>query len=73
MVFNDIQQHIFPIPEQTHIGITTYDAKSPNAKYLSILDLSQSASTPSVLVVLLDDVSFGASIWEERDECTHST
>lgn len=58
---NHTQRHILPIPDQTHIGITTYDAKDPDTKYPPIRDLRPPAGAPNVLVVLLDDVGFGAS------------
>lgn len=58
---NHIQRQILPIPDQTHAGITTYDAKDPDTKYPPIRDLRPPEGSPNVLVVLLDDVGFGAS------------
>lgn len=58
---NHIQRHVLPIPDQTHFGITTYDAKDPDTKYPPIRDLRPPADAPNVLVILLDDVGFGAS------------
>lgn len=57
----DIQRQILPIPDQTHFGITTYDAKDPDTKYPPISDLRPPKGAPNVLVVLIDDAGFGAS------------
>uniref|UniRef100_B8HXE1 Sulfatase n=1 Tax=Cyanothece sp. (strain PCC 7425 / ATCC 29141) TaxID=395961 RepID=B8HXE1_CYAP4 len=56
-----VQRQILPIPDQTHFGITTYDAKDPDTEYAPIRDLRPPAGAPNVLIVLLDDVGFGAS------------
>jgi arylsulfatase A-like enzyme len=56
-----IQRQILPIPDQTHFGLTTYDAKDPDTHYPPIRDLRPPAGAPNVLIVLLDDVGFGAS------------
>lgn len=56
-----IQRQILPIPDQTHFGLTTYDAKNPDTHYPPIRDLRPPAGAPNVLIVLLDDVGFGAS------------
>ena len=50
-----------PIPAQPHVGLTTFDAKDPDAKFPPIKDLRPPAGAPNVLFVLLDDVGFGAS------------
>jgi arylsulfatase A-like enzyme len=50
-----------PIPEVPKFGLTTYDAKDPDTKYPPIEPLRPPAGAPNVLVVLLDDVGFGAS------------
>lgn len=50
-----------PIPDAKHVGLTTYDAKDPNTKYPSIKELRPPAGAPNVLIVLIDDVGFGAS------------
>jgi arylsulfatase A-like enzyme len=52
---------VLPIPDQHHVGITTYDAKDPDTSYPPIEPLRPPASAPNVLIVLLDDVGFGAS------------
>jgi arylsulfatase len=59
---NDIlQRAILPIPDVKPSGLTTYDAKDPETKYPPIRDLRPPKDAPNVLVILLDDVGFGAS------------
>ncbi len=43
------------------MGLTTYDAKDPDTKYPPIQELRPPKGAPNVLVVLIDDVGFGAS------------
>lgn len=50
-----------PIPEVPSWGLTTYDAKDPDTKYPPITPLRPPEGAPNVLIVLLDDVGFGAS------------
>ena len=50
-----------PIPDAKHVGLTTYDAKDPNTKYPPITPLRPPEGAPNVLIVLIDDVGFGAS------------
>ena len=52
---------ILPIPDAQHIGLTTYDARDPATKYPPITPLRPPAGAPNVLIVLIDDVGFGAS------------
>ena len=54
------REHL-PIPDPRHVGLTTYDAKDPNTKYPPITQLRPPKGAPNVLVVLIDDVGFGAS------------
>jgi arylsulfatase A-like enzyme len=56
-----IQRTILPIPDQPHTGLVTYDAKDPDTVFPPIEPLRPPAGAPNVLVVLLDDVGFGAS------------
>src|SRR6266404_9994715 len=58
---DNIQRTVLPIPDQPHVGLTTYDAKDPDTKYPPIRELRPPASAPNVLIILLDDVGFGAS------------
>ncbi|HNS03975.1 MAG TPA: arylsulfatase [Anaerolineae bacterium] len=50
-----------PVPEIPPWGITTYDAKDPDTKFPPIIPLRPPAGAPNVLIILLDDVGFGAS------------
>jgi arylsulfatase A-like enzyme len=52
---------VLPIPDQPQIGLTTYDAKDPDTKYPPIEPLLPPIGAPNVLIILLDDVGFGAS------------
>jgi arylsulfatase A-like enzyme len=58
---DDIQRAVLPIPDRPHAGLVTYDAKDPATKFPPIEPLRPPAGAPNVLVVLLDDVGFGAS------------
>jgi arylsulfatase A-like enzyme len=50
-----------PIPDLETFGLTTYDAKDPDTAFSPIEPLLPPAGAPNVLIVLLDDVGFGAS------------
>jgi arylsulfatase A-like enzyme len=50
-----------PIPDRPRTGLITYDAKDPDTKYPPIEQLRPPTGAPNVLVILLDDVGFGAS------------
>ena len=52
---------MLPIPDRPAPGLTTYDAKDPDTSYPPIEPLLPPQGAPNVLVVLLDDVGFGAS------------
>src|SRR5688500_4389062 len=56
-----IQRSILPIPDEQHVGVTTYDAKNPDTKFPPIEQLRPPKGAPNVLVVLIDDCGFGAS------------
>ena len=56
-----VSRTILPIPDVPHIGLTTYDAKDPDTSYPPIRDVRPPQDAPNVLVVLIDDVGFGAS------------
>src|SRR5262245_39565978 len=58
---NPLQREVLPIPDITPVALTTYDAKDPETKYPPIRELRPPQGAPNVLVVLLDDVGFGAS------------
>ena len=52
---------MLPIPDRPSPGLTTYDAKDPDTAYPPIEPLLPPAGAPNVLIVLLDDVGFGAA------------
>jgi arylsulfatase A-like enzyme len=52
---------MLPIPDRPAPTLTTYDAKDPDTKFPPIEPLLPPESAPNVLVVLVDDVGFGAA------------
>ncbi|MFD6092869.1 arylsulfatase [Oerskovia sp. NPDC060338] len=52
---------MLPVPDRPRPGLTTYDAKDPDTSYPPIEPLLPPEGAPNVLIVLLDDVGFGAS------------
>jgi len=54
-------REVLPIPDRPHTGLITYDAKDPATKFPPIEPLRPPKAAPNVLIVLLDDVGFGAS------------
>jgi arylsulfatase A-like enzyme len=50
-----------PMPDQPYEGPVYEDARDPDAKFPPIEPLRPPAGAPNVLVILLDDVGFGAS------------
>ena len=52
---------MLPIPDRPALGLTTYDAKDPDTSFPPIEPLLPPRGAPNVLIVLLDDVGFGAS------------
>ena len=59
---NDIQRSILPIPDrERHVVVNTFDAKDPNTRFAAMAPIRPRKGAPNVLVVLLDDVGFGAS------------
>ena len=56
-----ISRSVLPIPDVPHVGLTTYDAKDPDTSYPPIRDVRPPEGAPNVLVILIDDVGFGAS------------
>jgi arylsulfatase A-like enzyme len=62
MSINDsIPRTALPIPSKSRTGLITYDAKDPDTKYPPIEQLRPPKGAPNVLVILIDDVGFGAS------------
>jgi hypothetical protein len=56
-----IGREVLPIPDRRQEGLVTYDAKDAVTSFPAIEPLRPPAGAPNVLVVLLDDVGFGAS------------
>src|SRR6187455_2551521 len=62
MASNDsLQREVLPIPDRKPVSLTTYDARDADTKFPPTRMLRPPAAAPNVLVVLLDDVGFGAS------------
>jgi arylsulfatase A-like enzyme len=62
MSANDsIPRTALPIPSKPRTGLITYDAKDPDTKFPPIEQLRPPKGAPNVLVILIDDVGFGAS------------
>ena len=62
MASNDsLPRSVLPIPHRNAAAPTTYDAKDPATKFPPIKPLRPPVGAPNVLVILLDDVGFGAS------------
>ncbi|SEA91851.1 arylsulfatase [Leifsonia sp. 21MFCrub1.1] len=61
MTVDRAARSVLPIPDRPAPGLTTYDAKDPETSYPPITPLRPPEGAPNVLVILLDDVGFGAS------------
>ncbi|HET8949443.1 MAG TPA: sulfatase-like hydrolase/transferase, partial [Solirubrobacteraceae bacterium] len=53
-------REVLPAPDRAYAGLVTYDAKDPDTAFPPIAPLRPPAGAPNVLVVMLDDVGFGA-------------
>jgi arylsulfatase A-like enzyme len=58
---NDLQRSVLPIPDKPRTGGVTYDAKDPETKFPPITQLRPPKGAPNILIILLDDVGFGAA------------
>ena len=58
---DDVQRSSLPIPDVQHTSLITYDAKDPDTKFPPIHDLRPPKGAPNVLVILIDDVGYGAT------------
>src|SRR4029453_9971346 len=56
-----LQRSVLPIPDRKPVSLTTYDAKDRDTRFPPIRQLRPPDGAPNVLVILLDDVGFGAS------------
>jgi arylsulfatase A-like enzyme len=61
MASRDRGRDILPIPDRSHVGLTTYDAKDPDTSFPPIEPLRPPPGAPNVLIVLIDDTGFGSS------------
>ena len=52
---------VLPLPNTVRPDLVVYDAKSPDATFPPIPQVRPPADAPNVLIVLLDDVGFGAT------------
>ena len=57
---HEVQRSALPIPDLAYTGTVTYDATDPDTHYPPIRRLLPPEGAPNVLVVLIDDVGFGA-------------
>ena len=57
----NVSRDVLPIPDRRQPGLVTFDAKDPETSYPPIEQLRPPAGAPNVLVILLDDIGFGAS------------
>src|SRR6476660_8649068 len=55
------QREILPIPDLPYTGPIKYDARDPEARFPPIEPLRPPQGAPNVMIILLDDVGFGAS------------
>ena len=58
---DQVSREVLPIPDRPYEGDPPLDAKDPSATFPPIQPLHPPSGAPNVLVVLLDDVGFGAS------------
>jgi arylsulfatase A-like enzyme len=58
---DSVNRSVLPIPTRPRTGLITFDAKEPDTKYPPIQQLRPPKGAPNVLVILVDDVGFGAS------------
>lgn len=56
-----IERSILPIPDRAYSGPLYYDAKDPEAKFEPITPLRPPEGAPNIMLILIDDVGFGAS------------
>jgi arylsulfatase len=57
----EVHRTALPIPDLAYTGTVTYDATDPDTYYPPIRRLMPPEGAPNVLVILVDDVGFGAS------------
>ena len=58
---DDKDRRHLPIAAPERTGLVTYDARDPDTKFPPIEQLRPPKGAPNVLLILLDDVGFGAA------------
>jgi hypothetical protein len=58
---DSVNRYLLPIHDRQHIGLTTYDAKDPDTDFPPITEVHPPEGSPNVLIILLDDIGFGAA------------
>src|SRR5262245_35452408 len=58
---NSVNRNVLPIPDRPANWLVTYDARNPDTKFPKIEPLRPPAGAPNVVILLIDDVGFGAS------------
>lgn len=58
---DSVQRGTLPVADLAYTGTVTYDATDPDTHYPPIKDVRPPEGAPHVLVILIDDVGFGAS------------
>jgi len=61
MAIDSLPRTVLPIPDMPRTGLVTYDAKDPDTAYPPIKQMRPPKGAPNVLVILIDDVGYGAS------------
>src|SRR5262245_65282140 len=57
----DADRTVLPVPDRPYAGPVGFDANDPDVSFPAIEPLRPPAGAPNVLIVLLDDVGFGAA------------
>jgi len=57
---SETHRQILPIPDVRRLGPITYDAKDPDTSFPPIRPLLPPEQAPNVMLIMLDDVGFGA-------------
>ena len=57
---DDIERSVLPVPDLVRHGLTPYDAKDPDTSFTPVRQVRPPAGAPNVVVILIDDVGFGA-------------
>ncbi|WP_224373044.1 arylsulfatase [Hyalangium versicolor] len=55
------KREILPIPDRPYVGPTKYNAVDPQPEFPPLLPIRPPEGAPNVIVILIDDVGFGAS------------